>query len=125
VPDAPDPRTYFAAERTLLAWMRTGVAIIGLGFLVARFGLFLRLIRQPAGEARVPLASSVIGVALVILGASVSAAAACRHVRFYRRLPDDQRPPRSWLWFGITVAVVLAGLGGALAVYLVWSVRSG
>ena len=36
-----DPRVYFAAERTQLAWLRTGIAVIGLGFLVARFGVFL------------------------------------------------------------------------------------
>ena len=39
---ALDPRIYFAAERTLLAWVRTGLALMGFGFVVARFGLFLR-----------------------------------------------------------------------------------
>jgi putative membrane protein len=33
---------YFAAERTLLAWVRTGLALMGFGFVVSRFGLFLR-----------------------------------------------------------------------------------
>jgi putative membrane protein len=37
-----DPRVYFAAERTLLAWIRTGLALMGLGFAIARFGLFIR-----------------------------------------------------------------------------------
>ena len=37
-----DPRIYFAAERTFLAWIRTGLALMGFGFVVARFGLFLR-----------------------------------------------------------------------------------
>jgi putative membrane protein len=39
----PDPRVFFASERTLLAWVRTGIAIVGLGFVVSRFGLFLRV----------------------------------------------------------------------------------
>ena len=39
-----DPRVFFAAERTLLAWLRTGLTIIALGFVVSRFGLFVRLL---------------------------------------------------------------------------------
>lgn len=43
--DESDPRIYFAAEHTLLAWLRTGIAVIGPGFLVARFGVFLMIVR--------------------------------------------------------------------------------
>jgi len=44
---------YLAAERTLLAWIRTGLALMGLGFVVARFGLFLQefQVAQHAGPA--------------------------------------------------------------------------
>lgn len=44
-----DPRVYFAAERTLLAWLRTGLGIMAFGFVVARFGLFLRLVQVQGG----------------------------------------------------------------------------
>jgi putative membrane protein len=41
-PDASDdPGVRYAIERTLLAWVRTGLALMGLGFVVARFGLFI------------------------------------------------------------------------------------
>jgi uncharacterized membrane protein YidH (DUF202 family) len=40
-----DPRVLFAAERTLLAWIRTGLTVMAFGFVVARFGLFLRIVR--------------------------------------------------------------------------------
>lgn len=39
---AEDPRVRLAGERTLLAWIRTGLAMMGFGFVIARFGLFLR-----------------------------------------------------------------------------------
>ena len=41
-PAEQDPRVYFAAERTFLAWIRTGLGLMGVGFAVSRFGLFLR-----------------------------------------------------------------------------------
>ena len=45
-----DPRIYFAAERTFLAWIRTGLGLMGVGFAVSRFGLFLREMREHYGN---------------------------------------------------------------------------
>src|ERR1700691_1358382 len=82
---AHDPRVYFAAERTTLAWVRTGLAMMGFGFVVARFGLFLREIAVVRGisshQGRLSLWG---GVALVALGVIVNVYAALRHARFTR-----------------------------------------
>lgn len=117
----PDPRVFFASERTLLAWLRTGIAIVGLGFLVSRFGLFVHLMATQSGLAHPGLSagySHPIGVVFVLLGSVSMVAATVQHGRFIRALPEIDRPvaySRTWaLWLAGLVS--LASL--ALAVYL-------
>jgi putative membrane protein len=121
VPNESDPRVFFAAERTLLAWLRSGLTVIGLGFVVARFGLFLHVLRRPGADQTPSLPSSLIGVGLVVLGAVMIATAAWQHTRFLRQLTDSQRPARYWLRFAVWVCAALSALGVALAAYLLWS----
>jgi putative membrane protein len=115
-----DPRVYFAAERTLLAWIRTGITTIGLGFVVAKFGLFLRFL---APHDAIPVhkqgISLLIGLVLVVLGAATCLGAAVQFQRFVRTLSPQELPPRwassfaGWIAYGMA----LSGLG--LAIYLV------
>jgi putative membrane protein len=71
-----DPRTYFAAERTFLAWIRTGLGLMGVGFALARFGLFLREFQ--ASQQTMPHRSGLSvdsGIVLVALGIVVNVSA--------------------------------------------------
>jgi putative membrane protein len=113
-----DPRVYFAAERTLLAWLRTGMAVMGLGFVVARFGLFLRVAAGETLSQAWRWESTTIGVALVLLGALAVALGAWKHVRFCRTLIPAERPPNFWLSSAVWFSVALAVLGVILAVYV-------
>ena len=111
-----DPRVYFAAERTLLAWIRTALTLMGFGFVVARFGLFLRMLHpeQSGGHAF----SVVVGVALVLLGVLTVAASAIQHHRFIATLAAAQLPPRVSIRFPILLAWALCLIGLLLAAYL-------
>lgn len=117
-----DPRIYFAAERTLLAWVRTGLAMMGFGFVVARFGLFLRELASERGlSPHEHVGFSLwIGTALVLFGVVVNIAAAVRHWRTIARLKADQPLDFRPLSFGAIVAVVLSGLGLMVACYLLF-----
>jgi putative membrane protein len=123
-PHAMDPRVGLAAERTLLAWVRTGLALMGFGFVVARFGLFLREIAAVHGGRVEPGSgpSLWIGAALVVLGVVVNVLAAANHVRLLRSLGRGE-PYRPSVWsLGVVVIVVLAALGVGMTAYLlVWS----
>jgi putative membrane protein len=112
-----DPRVFFAAERTLLAWMRTAIALIGLGFVVARFGLFLRVIRQhDGGDIGRHLPSVVLGVALSLLGTFAAGLATWQHRRFVRTLGERDLPPGYRIGVGPALGLAIAIAGIMLAV---------
>jgi putative membrane protein len=115
-----DPRTYFAAERTLLAWIRTGLALMGFGFVLARFGLFLEEFQRTQGY-RVPQSPGVslwLGTALVLIGVLVNVVAALQHTRLIRRLRQGTWTPEYSSPLALVLAVVLAVIGTGIVIYL-------
>ena len=124
MPDS-DPRVFFAAERTLLAWVRTGVAIVGLGFVVSRFGLFLHVIalQSPGHVPRTDsFVSGILGLSFVLFGAAAVAVATVQHGRFIVTLPEHDRPAeysRHWaLWLSGLVSIASVLLAGYLGLTL-------
>lgn len=114
-----DPRVYFAAERTLLAWIRTGVTLVGLGFIVARFGLFLQLVHATRPDLHEHGPSAFLGVSLALGGAVLSAVATLQFELFVRAMPPEALPrPRLTHALSLVLGALASGFGVVLALYL-------
>lgn len=120
-PAESDPRVYFAAERTFLTWIRTGLALMGIGFAVSRFGLFLRQLN--ASESHVPARTTGLslwsGVALVGLGVIVNISSVIRHVQLVHQLSSGTWIRGQVSRSAVILALILAAAGVGMAAYLI------
>jgi putative membrane protein len=121
-PTEQDPRVYFAAERTLLAWIRTGLALMGIGFAVSRFGLFLRQLSAVeshlSANTHTTGASLWSGVGLVALGVIVNLVAVLRHIQLIHQLSTGTWQPGRVSRDAVILGLILAAIGIGLAIYL-------
>jgi len=111
-------REHLANERTLLAWIRTSIALMGLGFVVARFGLFLREISAIGGHV-VQSGSSYSGPIGIVLVASGLLAVAVSTFRFFQardQIEKGRFVPEIFAEVAIVAVTLVAG--AALIAYL-------
>jgi putative membrane protein len=119
-----DPRVFFAAERTLLAWLRTGLTIMALGFVIARFGLFLQLLSAQSQQGSAPAHSgfsAMLGVVFVTAGAIAILIATAQHQRYISALPPSDLPATYNRTFAVALSATIGVLGLLLSIYLVFS----
>jgi putative membrane protein len=92
--DSRDPTTYLAEDRTLLAWIRSGIALMGFGFVVARFDHFLHELdaTQSGSPGETTAFSVVLGTVLMVRGGVlVTILASFKYMRRIRDLEQGVR----------------------------------
>ncbi len=113
-----DPRVFFAAERTLLAWTRTSLTLMAFGFVVERFGLFVHMLLPLHDEAIQRGLSFWIGLSFIILGVLSSTAAVLQYRKILKTLQPVEIPEGYRADMAALASLLVAGLGAALTVYL-------
>jgi len=107
-------RVHLANERTLLAWIRTGIALMAFGFAIARFGVFLRQVASAnplIGRAAQGMGSAWVGAALVALGMLANALATIRYAHIRRAIErGDVGAPSATIVYVVGVTASLVGL---------------
>lgn len=112
---------YFAAERTLMAWVRTALGLMTLGFVIDRFGLVLSQIAPDStGRGHQPDSFSFwAGSGMVVVGAVMVLVAAVRYWRFATAYQHDRTTrPGHGIRSGVIFTVLIALVGFVVAAFL-------
>lgn len=117
--------SHAANERTFLAWVRTGIAVMAFGFLVEKFDLFLEITSQSlAGHTFAPgghLFGKIAGFLLFLLGGAMIILAVVRFRRAAKAIDDPRVHPGTGRRTDVTLAGLLVTLGAVLAIYLIYT----
>ncbi len=110
---------HLANERTFLAWIRTSIAMMGFGFVIVKFALFIRQISVALHQPNVSSGkgfSAVIGVIMVAFGAIIAALSFVRYRDVEKQLTNGSYFSSQWLSMIVAVSIIIGSV--LLVLYL-------
>jgi putative membrane protein len=110
---------HLANERTFLAWIRTGIGIMGFGFVVVKFSLFMKQVAAVLGNQmhlHQTGDSRMIGIFIVALGTCVVVCSYLSYMNTKRQL-DEGRYYHSSLFVKI-ITIMICVVSILLLIYL-------
>lgn len=114
---------HLANERTFLAWIRTSLGLMGFGFVVVKFSIFIRqisLVLDRTAPATAPAYSTAMGIILVAFGAAVGILSFFRYQKIEKQISDPAYKPSGILINILATSIVLIGI--FLVIYLIQSI---
>ncbi len=115
VPEEHRAAEHLSNERTFLAWVRTNVALISLGFVLARLSPSLSA-AGAVNAGRIAAKTVPLGVVLVVFGTLVTLLAAWRYDKVNREIEAGLiKTDRALVW---SIALAITLLSAAAVVYL-------
>jgi len=105
-------REHLANERTFLAWIRTSIALMGFGFVIVKFTLFLKELSLILKTANEPAkgSSAIIGVIMVAIGVIIAILAYFQYKKNKEQLQKSYFVSSSMLSLWMTLIILIGGI---------------
>ena len=116
-----DPRVFFAAERTALAWNRTALTLMAFGFAIERFGIFMKMLLKDSVQVIHTGPSFWFGLIFIMLGCFFSFTAALQYKSILKTFKPAEIPEHSNPNLAFILNLPIAALAVSMIAYLVMS----